>query len=105
IATRMRNTAFKRVLRNAALGLQVRIAGPSGSFVLLRKAEKQAVFLAGGIGITPFLSIIRHAVHDNSAASAVPLLRQPAPGTPSGDRSAVRRGQAESEFPADCVHD
>src|SRR5262249_24225275 len=66
IATRMRDTAFKRVLRNAAPGLPVKIDGPSGSFVMHRKAEKQAVFLAGGIGITPFLSIIRQAEHDRA---------------------------------------
>ncbi len=66
IATRMRDTAFKRVLRKAALGIEVKIEGPSGSFVLHRKAEKPAVFLAGGIGITPFLSIIRQATHDRA---------------------------------------
>lgn len=66
IATRIRDTAFKRVLRKASPGLQVKIDGPSGSFVLHRKSEKPAVFLAGGIGITPFLSIIRQAGHDQS---------------------------------------
>jgi ferredoxin-NADP reductase len=66
IATRMRDTAFKRVLRKASPGLQVKIDGPGGSFVLHRESEKPAVFLAGGIGITPFLSIIRQARHDKS---------------------------------------
>ena len=66
IATRMRDRAFKRVLRKASLGLQVKIDGPWGSFVLHRKSEKPAVFLAGGIGITPFLSIIRQAGHDRA---------------------------------------
>ena len=66
IATRMRNTAFKRVLRKATLPLEVKIEGPSGSFVLHRKAEKPAVFLAGGIGITPFVSMIRQAAHDKA---------------------------------------
>ena len=66
IATRMRDTAFKRVLRNAASGLEVKIEGPSGSFVLPRKAEKPVLLLAGGIGITPFLSMIRQAAHDKA---------------------------------------
>jgi ferredoxin-NADP reductase len=66
IATRMRDSAFKRVLRKAELGLNVKIEGPSGSLVLHRKAEKPAVFLAGGIGITPFLSIIRQAAHEKA---------------------------------------
>jgi ferredoxin-NADP reductase len=67
IATRMRDTAFKRVLRSGSLGMNLKVEGPSGSFVLHRKVEKPAVFLAGGIGITPFLSIIRQATHENAA--------------------------------------
>jgi ferredoxin-NADP reductase len=66
IATRMRDTAFKRVLGKAAPGLEVRILGPIGSFVLPGKAEKPAVLLSGGIGITPFLSMIRQAAHDQA---------------------------------------
>ena len=66
VATRMRDTAFKRVLRKTGPGLEVKIEGPSGSFVLHRKAEKPAVFLAGGIGITPFVSMIRQAAHDKA---------------------------------------
>lgn len=66
IATRLRDTAFKRTLRTAALGLQVKIEGPSGSFVLHRKTDKAAVFMAGGIGITPFQSIIRQATRDRA---------------------------------------
>jgi len=66
IATRLRDTAFKRVLRSAPLDMSVKVEGPSGAFVLHRKAEKTAVFLAGGIGITPFLSIIRQATHESA---------------------------------------
>lgn len=66
IATRMRDTAFKRVLRDAPVGMEVKLEGPSGSFVLHRKAEKTAVLLAGGIGITPFLSMVRQATNDQT---------------------------------------
>lgn len=66
IATRMRETAFKRVLRKAAMGLEVKIEGPSGSFTLHRNADKPAVFLAAGIGITPFWSIIRQATYEKA---------------------------------------
>jgi ferredoxin-NADP reductase len=66
IATRMRDTAFKRVLRKSGLPREIKIEGPSGSFVLHRKVEKAALFLAGGIGITPFLSIIRQAAHEDA---------------------------------------
>jgi ferredoxin-NADP reductase len=66
ITTRMRDTAFKRVLRKADMGLEVKIAGPRGSFTLQRDAEKPAAFLAGGIGITPFRSIIRQATYEKA---------------------------------------
>lgn len=61
LATRMRNTAFKRVLGALPPGAEVRLEGPMGSFTLHRNPAKAAVFLAGGIGITPFRSILRQA--------------------------------------------
>jgi ferredoxin-NADP reductase len=63
-ATRMRDTAFKRSLKNVPLGTEVKIDSPMGSFTLHKNSAKPAVFLAGGIGITPFLSIVRQAGHD-----------------------------------------
>ncbi len=61
IAVRMRDTAFKRILGAAPLGTLVRLAGPAGLMVLEPSPAKPIVFLAGGIGITPFLSMARHA--------------------------------------------
>jgi ferredoxin-NADP reductase len=43
--------------------------GPSGSFNLHKNDAKPAVFLAGGIGITPFLSIVRQAAKDRQRRS------------------------------------
>lgn len=63
-ATRMRDTAFKRSLKKLPLGTEVKIDSAMGSFTLHRNSAKPAVFLAGGIGITPFLSILRQADHD-----------------------------------------
>ena len=64
IATRMRDSAFKRVLRTAPMGMAVTIDGPSGEMVLHDDSSRPAVFLAGGIGITPFLAMARHAAKD-----------------------------------------
>lgn len=64
--TRMRNTAFKRTLGTTALGTVLQIGDAMGSFTLHKNAAKPAVFLAGGIGITPFLSIVRQAARDKS---------------------------------------
>lgn len=64
IATRMRDTAFKRTLRKASPGFKVNMKGPDGSLTLRTNATRPVVFLTGGIGITPFLSMIRQAVKD-----------------------------------------
>lgn len=69
VATRMRSTAFKRVLRDAPGGLELKMDGPSGSFNLHKNENKSAVFLAGGIGITPFLSIVRQAAKNGQRRS------------------------------------
>ena len=61
ITTRLRDTAFKRVLRSIALPAEVKVDGPHGSFTLHKNPAKPAVFLAGGIGITPFFSIVQNA--------------------------------------------
>lgn len=63
VATRMRDSAFKRFLRTAATDTEVTMDGPMGSFTLHNNSSKPAVFLAGGIGITPFSSILRHAAN------------------------------------------
>lgn len=63
IATRMRETAFKRVLKTAPPGMTVRIDGPNGEMVLQVDASRPAVFLAGGIGITPFRAMASDALH------------------------------------------
>jgi ferredoxin-NADP reductase len=62
--TRMRDTAFKRSLKNVPLATEVKIGSAAGSFTLHKNPAKPAVFLAGGIGITPFFSMVRQADHD-----------------------------------------
>lgn len=61
VATRMRDTAFKHELRSMAFGTEVRIEGPFGNLVLHADEARAAVLLAGGIGITPFRSMLVHA--------------------------------------------
>jgi uncharacterized protein YeaO (DUF488 family) len=65
LATRMRDTAFKRVLKNMELGTELTLDAPYGSFTLHNNTQIPAVFLTGGIGVTPVRSIVLQAVHDN----------------------------------------
>jgi ferredoxin-NADP reductase len=66
VATRMRETAFKRVLGTMPLGTAVKIEGPSGDLILQNDFTRTAAFLAGGIGITPFRSIVHWAMKEKS---------------------------------------
>ena len=65
VATRMRDTAFKRVLNTMPLSSAVKIEGPSGSLTLNNNVKRTAAFLAGGIGITPFRNIVFGAAKKN----------------------------------------
>lgn len=65
VATRMRDSAFKRALKALPDGAGIRIDGPFGDLTL-GDTERPAAFIAGGIGITPFMSMLRQAAEDRS---------------------------------------
>jgi ferredoxin-NADP reductase len=59
-ATRMRDSAFKRSLGELPVGTEVEVESPKGNFVLPENASRPLVFVAGGIGITVFRSMLRY---------------------------------------------
>jgi ferredoxin-NADP reductase len=61
IAMRMRDTDFKSELMAAVIGTTFVVSRPRGSFTLHTDIARPAVFLAGGIGITPIRSILQWA--------------------------------------------
>lgn len=60
LATRLRDTAFKRSLAELPEGTEVEVEQPKGSFVLPQETDRHYVFIAGGIGITVFRSMLRY---------------------------------------------
>jgi ferredoxin-NADP reductase len=60
LATRIRDTAFKRSLEEMPEGAAVDVEQPKGSFLLPEDTSKRYAFIAGGIGITPFRSMLRY---------------------------------------------
>ena len=64
VTTRMRNTVFKQAISSLPIGSRARIEGPMGSFSLHKNTARPAVFLAGGIGIAPFLSMLSYATEE-----------------------------------------
>lgn len=71
-ATRIRESAWKRNIQNARAGMEIELDGPYGNMILHSDHSKPAVFLAGGIGITPFISMIRHLRENGSLAPNAP---------------------------------
>lgn len=67
IATRAQNSAYKRVLISLPIGVYIKFAGPTGTFILHEDTNRPAVFIAGGIGITPFYSMIRFVSENKSS--------------------------------------
>jgi ferredoxin-NADP reductase len=67
VAMRMRDTGFKRIASALPIGAPFLMEGPYGNLILHKDVARPAVFLAGGIGITPFRSMIRHATEVGSA--------------------------------------
>ena len=59
LATRLRDTAFKRTLTELEVGDEVQVEEPKGSFLLPEDMSGEYVFVAGGIGITVFRSMLR----------------------------------------------
>jgi ferredoxin-NADP reductase len=59
-ATRMRDSAFKRTLSRLPVGSEVEVEPPKGKFSLPEDPSRPLVFVAGGIGITVFRSMLRY---------------------------------------------
>jgi ferredoxin-NADP reductase len=72
VATRMRDTEFKRTLKTLPEGAAMKLLGPIGQFTL-GSGARPAVFIAGGIGITPFMSMLRKAASERSSQPRVLL--------------------------------
>ncbi|HLS07856.1 FAD-dependent oxidoreductase [Lentibacillus sp.] len=66
-ATRMRDSAYKRELEKLPEGAEVEFDGPIGNFKLHKTESTPAVFIIGGIGITPIRSMIAEATKQQTS--------------------------------------
>ena len=58
LATRLRDSAFKKTLTEVPEGAEVEVEPPKGKFLLPKDTSRPLVFIAGGIGITVFHSML-----------------------------------------------
>jgi ferredoxin-NADP reductase len=61
--TEEKSSSFKKALKALKIGDSFEADGPKGKFVITEPAKKH-VFVAGGIGITPYRSMLAQMDHD-----------------------------------------
>ena len=86
ITTRVTDTTFKQALFQLEIGstnLRL-IEAPEGDFVW-QDANMPVVFVAGGIGVTPFRSIIKQRIHDGQALNLSLVYGSRSPEVPFKD--------------------
>lgn len=59
------SSSYKSALQSLKVGAQIVASNVAGDFTLPRDRTKKIVFLAGGIGITPFRSMIQYLLDTN----------------------------------------
>lgn len=71
LTTRLRGSGFKETLRHAQPGYELSVETPRGSFVVPDGETRKHVFIAGGIGVTPYRSILRNAFDSGTPLDAL----------------------------------
>lgn len=66
-------STFKKTLSDTETGDSAIATGPEGEFILPKKQNKKIAFIAGGIGITPFRSMVKYLLDKNLSRDIVLL--------------------------------
>ncbi|WP_136442241.1 ferredoxin--NADP reductase [Pacificoceanicola onchidii] len=99
VVTRLRDSSsFKQSLKSMPGGAALQIAGPLGSFTKDTNSARPTVFLAGGIGITPFLSMLRDADHRNGLTQTTLFYSNRSPDDSAMLAELQELDEANSEF-------
>lgn len=98
VATRLTGSAMKRSLAEVSLGTPVELLGPAGSFTLHPDASIPAVFIAGGIGITPFRSLALDAAHRRLTHRITLIYSNRTPEGAAFHEEFVRLAESEPHF-------
>jgi ferredoxin-NADP reductase len=65
LATRVRDSAFKRTLAELPVRAEVEVEDPKGDFHLPEDTSKEYVFIAGGIGITVLRCMLKYIAEES----------------------------------------
>jgi ferredoxin-NADP reductase len=75
-----RGSTFKRALAGLEVGSEILFEGPKGEFILPDDENQEVVFLGGGVGITPFRSMIKFSTDTHSPRIIRLIYANKAPG-------------------------
>jgi len=64
VVFRATGSGFKETLRTASPGSIIQIEKAEGNFLLSTRHNSHQVFLAGGVGIAPFIGFLQESVHE-----------------------------------------
>ncbi len=67
LSTKKGQSEFKKALAHLKTGDEIKTSHPAGTFIL--DESSPAVFIAGGIGVTPFRSMIKYALDQKLTTS------------------------------------
>lgn len=82
ITTRITNSSFKQALSRLEPGDEIQLTEkPEGDFIW-RDSASPLIFVAGGIGVTPFHSILKQRVHDGLPLNVVLIYGSRTPDVP-----------------------
>ncbi|MEM7244328.1 MAG: FAD-dependent oxidoreductase [Acidobacteriota bacterium] len=98
LATRRSDTSFKAALWGLEPGARVSIEGPYGSLGLGDASTSRTVLLAGGVGITPFRSMILQAVESGLARDLTLFYSNRAPGAVAFLEELTELARTEPRF-------
>lgn len=60
ITTRLSDSGFKKTLKEMVIGSEVQLGPIAGAFTLPENPKRPLAFIAGGIGITPFIGMLMY---------------------------------------------
>lgn len=65
-----KGSSFKKALKELPVGSTIKAEGPGGKFVIDDSSGKKPILVAGGIGITPYHSMLMQMDHDGQDINA-----------------------------------
>ncbi len=87
-----------------AVGDRLDVVGPFGVFTLRDGRESDIVFVGGGAGMAPILSVLRSLAERGSTRKATLLLRRPDQPGPVFREGALRAVRVAAQLHATCPH-